>query len=328
MEKITWSLILIFFGCLPSVAGQGIISQYMDQNGYFGRFGLNQISGQLLIGDERIQTDKLIIGIPGVPPAPAPTLRLNPLSGNVSIGSTVVDMGALTIRSHEESLSTRDLQFESNGNVGSEGSIFFQLDDDNNENASFRIKGSDFKNDLFFVGEHGSSFFNTDLTIFGKVIAENLRTSDIYTIGFSDVEVLDQYGDELYASINGYVYGDNDDAFSSPQLGAAVNLPHQATISKIEILFKDNLDDENFCVELFEMSNLSNTRTSLFNRCSTNSFASGSWQKWSNNVDVTRTRSRPSERRRLDVQWPSWSATPGPTSGDAPSPDTDTRARS
>lgn len=281
------SLLLLLLGWSPYVMGQGIISQYNDHKGYFGRFGSSARAGQLLIGDDKIQTDKLIITTPGSPPVPSPTLRLNPFNGNVSVGNAISNKGVLNVRSHQESISTRDIQLESNGNIGSEGSLFFQLDDDDNELASFRVKGSDFKNDLLFIGENGVSFFTTDLVIFGEITANNIKSNDIFTIGFSDVEVLGQFGDELFASENGFVYGDNDDIFTSPQLGAAVNLPHQAKITKIEILFKDNISDEGFCAKLLEIDNLAITDSELFSRCTSASFASSSWQKWSNSVDVT-----------------------------------------
>ena len=274
---------LIICGAL---LGQGLISELSDTKGYLARLGSKGLNKtHLLLGNNKIQTNALRLSILGQPIPPAPTLHLNPVSGKVTIGNTYGDSGALTIRSFSDSEETRDLQFENHGNIGTEGSLFINLDDDNNANEFFTIKNSKGTN-IFRVGENGSNFLLGNLVVAGQIVSTNVRVNDIFTIGYSDVEALNQYGDELFVHHDGLVYGDNNDNFISAQLGASINLPHNASITKVEVYYRDHDDEGYFCVGLYSMDNLSSTKNLLWEQCSSAEFSSTYWQKWSHNINV------------------------------------------
>ena len=264
---------------------QGVVSQFTDAKGYYARFGaigLNQ--SHLLIGNHRIQTNKISIGLPGAPPPISPTLKLNPLGGNITMGNTITDFAALTIRSFNESYLSKDIHFEGDGRIVTDGKLYFQIDSDNNEGG--QIYFYNHNETLFRINEVGNSYLKGNFHVDGKITADNVKSSDIHTIGFSDVEALNDFGDELYTSSNGYAYGDNATGFYMYQLGAALNLPHQAKITKIEVIYKDNNNEYEFGIELRKINNFSNSHTTIYNRSTTDSYSSSSWQKFSNNVDI------------------------------------------
>ncbi len=278
--------LLLSLGLVSNSISQGISSQLADDQGYFGQFGKTGLNmNYLCIGADRIQTAKNVVVLPGGS-IPRPTLRLNPIGGKVTIGGGITDpAGTLTILSHLDNNAARDIHFKNQGNIGSDGSIYVVLDQDNNGDDFFSVKGSEFDDDLFWVGENGRAYLKGDLVVDGKITS---KSSDILTIGFLDVEVFNESGDELYTELEGYVYGYSDylvpGAF--PTLGAAVNLPHRARITKIEVIFKDNNPEEWFGVYFISLSDVSDSKRTLYRQSSTAEFADPNWQKWSQDLDV------------------------------------------
>ncbi len=183
---------------------QGLVSQYDDGSGNYLRLGLNGSiafpNTNLYVGVDKIETYKLSL----VNPAPIrPTLHLNPVSGHVTIGPTEEDFATLTIRSFNEATNPIDLRLEGHGRISSQGSFYFQLDDNNNANEYFSVKGSAF-NDLFWIGENGFNYMKGNLSI-GNVSkhATGYRLSVDGKIMSEEVRV------ELDANWPDYVFDDD-----------------------------------------------------------------------------------------------------------------------
>lgn len=158
-------MLIPFFLISVMMSAQGLVSQFDDSNGNYLRLGLNgnliSPKTNLYLGVDKIETYRLSL----VNPAPIrPTLHLNPVSGNVTIGATDGDFAALTIRSFDEASNPTDLRLEGQGRISSQGSLYVHLDDNNNANEYFSVKGSAF-NDLFWIGENGFNYMRGNLSI-------------------------------------------------------------------------------------------------------------------------------------------------------------------
>lgn len=182
MKKIT-SVLCLYFLLLNLNYSQGVISQFADGNGYYAKFGSpNGILAKYVnIGSTTIQTSGLF--------NPPPSLKINQDGGNVTIGNTDADNAKLTVRADNE--SQVDIRVEGTGIVSTQGSFYFQVDDNNNANEYFVVESGGSGEDLFWIGENGFNFLRGNLAIGdpitnkhasgfrlsvdGKIISEEVR---------------------------------------------------------------------------------------------------------------------------------------------------------
>ena len=234
------------------VCSQGLISQSADSNGNYLRVGprgnlFNPNPLMLNLGHNSISTEGGLFGF-----LRKPTLKLNPESGNVTIGATQSDVAGLSIRAFNEAAGGVDLRLEGEGRVGIQSSMFIQLDDDNNENAYFLIRDGENKN-IFTVGETGQSYLKGDITITGDIKLNGRITGNEEMEIISGASFQGAYDSEVAILrsdtwvINGHAH-----------LRANLNLPNNAKITKIDILYLDNSPDD-IDVEISSIANLSNS---------------------------------------------------------------------
>jgi len=243
MKHITAIILFLLLSYYQGI-GQGLESQYSDTDGNFLRLGPppGGISGStnLYFGKDKIETFKSGVVFGGL----RPTLRLNPVSGNVTIGPTDGDFSTLTIKSYVESNDVTngvDIRLEGHGRIGTQGSMYIQIDDNNTADEFFSIKDSGW-GDLFYVGENGSNYLKGDITIDGDVTVNGSISADL------EMKVIEigcahfiPNNDEVieYTFIN--VIGNTcrlEDSHGS-MLGA-FSLPHNAIVNKVELLYYDN----------------------------------------------------------------------------------------
>ena len=252
---ITYSLLLGFSFSLYS---QSMILENADINGYFLTIGsesnkTNSLPYSLNFSPNSISTDGIGFGA-----LKKPTLKLNPISGNVTIGRTLSDIAALNIRALDESRGGLDLRLEGDGHIASENSMFIQLDDDNNDDSYFRIRDSKMNN-LFTVGETGQSTFSGDLTVTGDI---NLLGS---INGSDGMEIISGRAFEGASSLEKSIYlGTITFADSLAEVTANINIPHNATITKVKIIYYDNSDSD-IAVGIRSLDDSITTLTSHFN---------------------------------------------------------------
>ncbi len=282
--------LLLSLGFVSNSISQGISSQLADGQGYFGLFGQTGLNmNYLRIGADRIQTAKNVVVLPGGS-IPRPALRLNPIGGQVTIGGGITDpAGTLTILSPLDNNATRDIHFNNQGNVGSDGSIYMVLDQDNNGDDFFSVKGSDFDDDLFWVGENGHAYLKGDLVVEGKVSSSNIRGKQIATVGFTDFEAYRDYGDELYLGAD-QAARSSASGLRPRHLAASLKIPHGSRITRIEVVFIDDDPEEAFCIDFYETGltrySSSTPGNLLYNRCTTPGYSVSGFQIWSAIVDV------------------------------------------
>lgn len=230
-------LIPIFIAFTSTFYAQGLTSNYSDANGAYLRLGPKPTQFSIPVNLNFSGNSIFTSGGP-ITAFRRPTLKLNPINGNVTIGSTESDFAGLTIRSASENQNNVDLRLEGHGHIGIQSSMFIQLDDDADENAFFLIRDSEMNN-LFTVGENGTSYLKGDFIIDGDVkVNGSVKGIEEISVFTANSFVVDRG----FSAIR--TYGDLWFSEDIASAHANVSLPHNARITKIEVIYKDNSNSD------------------------------------------------------------------------------------
>jgi len=228
-----------------SLSGQGLISEHIDDNGYYARFGTTGIvSSRLMLNQNTIQPERNILLLPGTVPPPL-LLRINPEAGNVTIGDTDAQNAKLTLRADNESQT--DLRIEGDGIVSTQGSFYFYVDDNNNANEYFSIKSGGSGEDLFWIGENDDSFLNGNLAIGDP---QNVKRAAGFRLSVDGKIMSEEVRVELDGNWPDYVFEHDYELMSLQKLKLSIDeLGHLPGIPSAETI-------EDHGIELGEMNRL------------------------------------------------------------------------
>ena len=272
-------------GQFTQIKEPGIVVEQPDYRGYYALFG-KYGEGQLALGKNFIET------LEG-------PLTFMPGSAKLAIGPVAGTPAKLNLQALDD--DNADLRLIGSHVMSSDGWFVFQLDDDNNSNAFFSVKGGDYNNDLFWIGENGNNYLNGDLTVKGRI---RETAEKIAIINFLDFEVIGINGESVYGDrlVNGFTYTSLTHILGNPlgaAMAASIDIPDQSTITGVTIYYRDSDEDGYLGFNLVQ----ANSSQNLFESSKTTGNGLG---QNSGRIDVNVPVNYKDNRYRIDATSSNW----------------------